>query len=170
MKTESNGFSLVELLIVVAIVLIIAAIAIPNFLRSRVAANQASAVESLRALSTAEFTYSSTYNAGYTATLGHLGPPSSGSLDDATHAAIVDNVLSDTAAGGATAMTSTKSGYVFTYSPGVAIDGRIVSFTINADPTTRGTTGLNSYFVDQTGVVRQNSSAQASAADSPLAG
>ena len=68
LRNEPDGFSLVELLIVVAIILIIAAIAIPNFLRSRVAANQASAVESLRTLSTAEFTYSSTYNLGFTAT------------------------------------------------------------------------------------------------------
>ena len=170
MRTESNGFSLIELLIVVAIILIIAAIAIPNFLRSREAANQASAVESLRALSTAEFTYYSTYNAGYTATLGYLGPPPSGSLDDATHAAIVDNVLSGTATGGSVAMSSVKNGYLFTYSPGVSANGRILSFTINADPVNRGTTGLNSYFVDQTGVVRQNPTTKASAADSPLAG
>lgn len=170
MNTKSNGFSLIELLIVVAIILIIAAIAIPNFLRSRVAANQASAVESLRALSTAEFTYSSTYNVGYTATLGYLGPPPSGSADDISHADIVDNVLSGTAAGGSTAMTSTKNGYLFTYSPGVSITGQVLSFTIHADPVNRGTTGLNSYFVDQTGVVRQNGSTQASAADSPLAG
>ena len=170
MRTKSNGFSLIELLIVVAIILIIAAIAIPNFLRSRVAANQASAVESLRTLSTAEFTFSSTYNRGYTATLGYLGPPPSGSADDLTHAGIVDDVLSGTAAGGATAMTSTKSGYRFTYSPGAAINGQVFSFTINADPVTRGTTGLNSYFIDQTGVVRQNATTQASVADSPLAG
>jgi len=170
MRTKSNGFSLIELLIVVAIILIIAAIAIPNFLRSRTAANQASAVESLRTLCTAEFTYSSTYNGGFTATLGYLGPPPSGSTEDITHAAIVDNVLSGTGAGGATALTSTKNGYLFTYSPGVAVNGQIFSFTLTADPVTRGTTGLNSYFVDQTGVVRQNPTTQASAADSPLAG
>ena len=170
MRTKPNGFSLIELLIVVAIILIIAAIAIPNFLRSRVAANQASAVESLRTLSTAEFTYSSTYNRGYTATLGYLGPPPSGSADDITHAAIVDDVLSGTSASGATAMTSTKNGYQFTYSPGTAVNGQVLSFTINADPVTRGTTGLNSYFIDQTGVVRQNATTQAGAADSPLAG
>jgi type IV pilus assembly protein PilA len=170
MRRESKGFSLIELLIVVAIILIIAAIAIPNFLRSRMAANQASAVESLRALSTAEFTYSSTYNLGYTATLGYLGPPTAGSADDKTHAAIVDNVLSGTAVGGSTTMTSTKSGYLFTYSPGVAVNGQILSFTINANPVNRGTTGLNYYFVDQSGVVRENTTTQASAADSPLAG
>jgi len=170
MRTKSSGFSLIELLIVVAIILIIAAIAIPNFLRSKVAANQASAVESLRTICTAEFTYSSTYNMGYTATLGYLGPPPSGSAGDISHADIVDNVLSGTAAGGSTAMTSTKAGYLFTYSPGVAVNGQVLSFTVNADPVTRGTTGLNSYFVDQTGVVRQNATTQASAADSPLAG
>jgi type IV pilus assembly protein PilA len=170
MKTKTNGFSLIELLIVVAIILIIAAIAIPNFLRSRAAANQASAVESLRTLCTAEYTYSSTFNMGFTATLGYLGPPPSGSSDDITHAAVVDNVLSGTAAGGATAMTSTKNGYLFTYSPGVAINGQISSFTFTADPVTRGTTGLNSYYVDQTGVIRQNPTTQASVADSPLAG
>ena len=170
MRTDSNGFSLIELLIVVAIILIIAAIAIPNFLRSRVAANQASAAESLRTLSTGELTYSSTYNQGYTPTLGYLGPPPSGSPEDISHAAIVDNALSGVAVGGVTAMTSTKNGYLFTYSPGAVINGQILSFTINADPITRGTTGLNSYFVDQTGVVRQNATTQASAADSPLAG
>ena len=73
MKKSSKGFSLIELLIVVAIILIIAAIAIPNLLRSRIAANQASAVGSLRTLNTAEITYSSTYNVGFTATLSLSG-------------------------------------------------------------------------------------------------
>jgi type IV pilus assembly protein PilA len=170
MRTDSQGFSLVELLIVVAIILIIAAIAIPNFMRSRVAANQASAVGSLRTLNTAEFTYASTYGKGYSATLGYLGPPPSGASSDITHAGIVDSVLSGTGSGGSAAMTSTKSGYLFTYSPGTVINGQILSYTINADPINRGTTGTNSYFVDQSGVIRQNTTTQAGAADSPLAG
>lgn len=170
MKNDWQGFSLIELLIVVAIILTIAAIAIPSFMRSRIAANQASAVGSLRALSTAEFTYASTYGTGYSATLGYLGPPSSGTSTDMTHAAIVDSVLSGTAAGSSAAMTSTKSGYLFTYSPGAVISGQILSYTITADPISRGTTGTNSYFLDQSGVVRQNATTQASAADSPLAG
>jgi len=169
-KSKSKGFSLIELLIVVAIILIIAAIAIPNFLRSRVAANQASAVGSLRTLNTAELTYASTYGNGYTATLGYLGPPPQGAPADSTQAGLIDDVLSGKASGGASTMTSVKSGYQFTYSPGVVISGRIESYTLHADPLNRGVSGGNSYFVDQTGVIRQNTSASASAADSPLAG
>jgi type IV pilus assembly protein PilA len=170
MRSDSQGFSLIELLIVVAIILTIAAIAIPNFMRSRIAANQASAVGSLRTLNTAEFTYASTYSQGYSSTLGYLGPPPSGTSSDTAHAGIVDSVLSGTASSGSTAMTSTKSGYLFTYSPGIVVNGQILSYTITANPINRGTTGTNSYFVDQSGVIRQNATTQASAADSPLAG
>ena len=74
MKEDPPGFSHIELLIVVAVILTIAAIAIPNLMRSRVAANQASAVGSLHVLNTAEATHSSTYG-GYSPTLGYLGPP-----------------------------------------------------------------------------------------------
>src|SRR5271169_3539343 len=71
---KQKGFSLIELLIVVAIILIIAAIAIPNLLRSRMAANEASAVGSIRTINTSALQFSSTYpNAGYPATLAALG-------------------------------------------------------------------------------------------------
>src|SRR5438270_9858780 len=75
---KQKGFSLIELLIVVAIILIIAAIAIPNLLRSRIAANEASAVGSVRTINTSEVTYSSTYSdIGYSSSLANLGPASS---------------------------------------------------------------------------------------------
>src|SRR5690348_17554293 len=154
MGTDSKGFSLIELLIVVAIILIIAAIAIPNLLRSRIAANQASAVGSLRTYSTAEVTYASTYTSGYSATLGDLGPPAAGSMPTSTAAGLVDNVLSG---GSATAMGAVKAGYSFTYSPGPVVGGRIDTYEFWADPVTRGTTGQNSYYTDQSGVIRQNS-------------
>ena len=160
MRKDSRGFSLIELLIVVAIILIIAAIAIPNLLRSRIAANQASAVGALRTINTCEITYASTYNTGYTSTLSALGPPASGNPAPSA-AGLVDSVL----AGG------TKSGYSFVYSPGTADgSGRISSYNLNASPLTVGTTGQNYYFTDASAVIRQNVSATASSSDSPIGG
>lgn len=157
---NSEGFSLIELLIVVAIILIIAAIAIPNFLRSRIAANQASAVASLRSLDTAEISYASTYNTGYTADISYLAPPAPGSEATSTAAGLIDSVL----AGGS------KSGYSFYYSPGaVDLSGRIDVFGITATPISNST-GTNYYYSDQSGVIRQNSTSTASSTDSPIPG
>ena len=160
MRKDSRGFSLIELLIVVAIILIIAAIAIPNLLRSRIAANQASAVGSLRTLNTAEITYASTYNAGYSPDMPSLGPTAGTATPTASLAGLVDSVL---AAG-------VKSGYSFTYTPGSAVNGRIDTYSLNANPITVGTTGTNFYFTDHSGVIRQNSTGTAADTDSPIAG
>ncbi|HXW15479.1 MAG TPA: prepilin-type N-terminal cleavage/methylation domain-containing protein [Terriglobia bacterium] len=160
MKKSSKGFSLIELLIVVAIILIIAAIAIPNLLRSRIAANQASAVGSLRTLNTAEITYSSTYNVGFTATMTYLMPPTGGANPTSTAAGLIDSVL---------AMGS-KSGYSFVYSPGPSDStGRINTYQFTAVPIS-SSTGTNYYYTDQSGVIRQNSTTTASSTDSPIAG
>jgi type IV pilus assembly protein PilA len=159
MKRNNKGFSLIELLIVVAIILIIAAIAIPNLLRSKIAANQASAVASLRTMNTSEVTYSSTYNQGYTSTLAQLGPPASGA-STSSNAGLTDSVL----AGG------TKSGYTFAYTAGAAVNGSTPTYQMTATPVSVGTTGQNYYFTDDSNVIRQNSTQAASASDSPIGG
>jgi len=161
MSKSSKGFSLIELLIVVAIILIIAAIAIPNLLRSRIAANQASAVGSLRTLNTAEITYSSTYNVGFTYAMSYLMPPATaGANPTSTAAGLIDSVLA----------TGSKSGYSFTYTPGASDStGRINTYFFTAVPITNST-GTNYYYTDQSGVIRQNSTTTAQSTDSPIAG
>ena len=159
MRKRNQGFSLIKLLIVVAIILIIAAIAIPNLLKSKMAANQASAVASLRTLNTSEITYSSTYNQGFSSNLAQLGPPASGAATSAA-AGLVDSVLAAAA----------KSGYNFTYTAGAAVNGVTPTYTIVADPVTAGTTGQKHYFTDDSVGVRQNTSATSTASDSPIGG
>src|SRR5271169_1617270 len=109
-KMDKHGFSLVELLIVVAIILVLAAIAIPNLLRSRLAANETSAVASLRVLNTAEVTFSLTYNSGFSDGLNRLGPPAPGSVASAAAADLLDPTLSGQALMGSDT-SFIKSGY-----------------------------------------------------------
>jgi type IV pilus assembly protein PilA len=152
MRSKEKGFSLIELLIVVAIILIIAAIAIPNLLRSKMAANEASAVGSLRTLNTACVTYSTTYGT-YPNSLAYLGPAGAGGASSTT-ADLIDSVLS----------AGTKSGYVFSFTAGTAN----LSYQLNADPVTRGQTGQRSFFTDSSGVIRANATAVAANTDTPI--
>src|SRR5712692_8726227 len=123
MRNKQKGFSLIELLIVVAIILIIAAIAIPNLLRSKMAANEASAVASLRTYNTSIVAYQTTYQTDPATNLAQLGPsttPSSAAAD------LVDNLLGVAA--------PTKSGYTFVYTAGTAVAGIVSTYTITANP------------------------------------
>ncbi len=156
MRKSQKGFSLIELVVVVAIILIIAAIAIPNLLRSTMAANESSAVGSLHTVNTACTTYSSTYGLGFPPTLASLGPSPA---PDPTAADLVDAVLANGA----------KSGYTFVYTPGAPdADGVITTYTINANPAAQDQTGVRYFFTDDSGVIRFTVGGAAGANDTPI--
>ncbi len=151
---KQKGFSLIELLIVVAIILIIAAIAIPNLLRARIAANESSAAASVRTISTAELTYSTSYPlVGYPATLTILGPADAGCTAGPAqaNACIIDFVLASADTAGA---AKPKSGYTFTATGSQPVGGVNTLYTVDTNPATPNTTGVKEFCSTEDNVVR----------------
>ncbi|MGH9680723.1 MAG: prepilin-type N-terminal cleavage/methylation domain-containing protein [Candidatus Acidiferrales bacterium] len=151
MRNKQKGFSLIELLIVVAIILIIAAIAIPNLLRSKMAANEASAVGSLRTINTASVAYSTTYG-NYPTALSDLA---TGATVSSTSADLIDSVLA----------SGIKSGYTFAYVGDTASNYQ--KYTLNAAPVSSAS-GQRYFYTDQSGVIRADTAAAATSASTPI--
>jgi len=145
--SSRRGFSLIEILVVIAIILVIAALAVPSFLRSKMRANEAAVVGALRSITTANETYQSNYSQGYAPNLASLAPPPVGTPTGPAAAGLVDPTL-----GG-----GTRNGYKFIYT---AIDsdgnGQPEEYMVNANPVQVGSTGEKYFYVDNTNVIRES--------------
>jgi type IV pilus assembly protein PilA len=161
MADRANGFTLIELVIVIAIILVIAAIAIPNLLRSRIAANEAAAVGSIHTINVAANTYYATYNSGYPRNLTQLGTTGSKAAS-CKNAQLIDSVLT----------AGTKSGYDFVLRPGTqkissgqvpkgCTAGYSDGYVVTATPVTVGITGQRAFCSDVSNVVRFNDKGKA---------
>jgi type IV pilus assembly protein PilA len=155
MRNQPKGFSLIELLIVVAIILIIAAIAIPNLMRAKMSANDSAAAENERTIYTGEVAYIAAYpTIGFTAliSLGGTGAPCASS---STGACLIDpNLASNGGGNSTTTSTNGKSGYQFAAAPGA---NQFAQVFTTATPTS-STSGTKYYCIVEDGVVRSTAS------------
>ncbi len=137
-RRASRGFSLIEIMIVVAIILVIASIAIPKINASRMQAHEMAAIRTITAIHTAQTQYMSQFGK-YAASLTELGPPASGNAGPSS----ADLLPGDLAAGN-------KSGFKFT------VTGTQTGYSVNAEPTAFNNTGRRTFFSDQSLVIREN--------------
>ena len=149
-RRNQRGFSLIELLIVIAIILIIITIAVPKLSTAKRFAQETAAMRAIQTINTAEVQYNSQFGR-YATTLAELGPPANGG---AASAAGADVISTDLAQG-------EKEGYKFT------LQGNGNTYAVNANPVTFGTTGIHTYYSDQTMVIRINAGAEPATANSP---
>ena len=150
---KQKGFSLIELLIVVAIILIIAAIAIPNLLRARIAANESSAVQSIRVVNTGQAAYQMAFpTQGYSGTMAALGPPAATGCPAGgpvqANACLIDWVLAQ-----ATTVAGAKSGYYFAMG-NPAGGPPNTDFTVGGAAATFNVTGVRGFCANSDGVIR----------------
>jgi len=153
---RERGFSLIELLIVVAVILVIAAIAIPNMIRAKISANESSAIGSLRTIVNAEISYATAYpQTGFAPYILALGPgagnqacPAAGPL--AANACIIDTVLS-----GASTGSAVKSGYGFEALGQNPTAGIFTAYTAAAVPVSYNTTGTRDFCTFEDDILRQ---------------
>jgi type IV pilus assembly protein PilA len=135
---KAKGFSLIELLIVVAIIMIVAAIAVPNLLRSRINANEASAIASIRTINSAQVAYSVAFpDQGYADDLSKLKSPGLGGSPDPNAAGLLDQTL------GCASQPCLKSGYQFAVVN--ASGSPVISYDLTAVPATPGRTGIRGF-------------------------
>jgi type IV pilus assembly protein PilA len=147
-RTRRQGFSLIELLIVIAIILIIITLAVPKYNKTQMFMRETAAIKAIQTIHQMEVQYQSQYGR-YAASLAELGPPASGAPSPAS----ADLIGTDLAQG-------EKQGYKFT------LNGNQAGYTINANPVSFGSSGSRTFFSDQSMVIRQNFGAEPATANS----
>jgi type IV pilus assembly protein PilA len=144
-----DGFSLIELLIVIAIILILITIAAPVFTKAHMYAAETAAEAAIRTIHTVQMKYFSQYGK-YAGSLGELGPPTSGGASAAA-AGLIDVALA----------RGVKGGYRFT------VNTNATGYVVHADPVVYGTNGTRTFYSDQTMVLHENNSSEPATATSP---